>query len=53
MTGRELIELIKEKSLEDYEFAVQFRDAGGCYEGSEMIDETTLEIIEEDKMVIM
>ena len=52
MTGKELIELIKEKDLEDYEFAVQYRDAGGDYSGKEMI-EGFLEIYEEDKVVIL
>lgn len=52
MTGAEIIKLIQEKGLEDYKFAVQYRDEGGDYAGKEMI-EGVLEVYEEDKIVIL
>lgn len=51
MTGKEIIKLIKEKDLEDYNFAVQFRDEGGNYDGEETIKEVYID--EETKTVIV
>lgn len=52
MTGKDIIKLIQEKGLEDYEIAVQYRDEGGDYSGKEMI-EGFLEILNEDKIAVL
>lgn len=38
MTGKELIEWIKENNAEDLECIIQYRDGGGLYNGGELME---------------
>ena len=43
MTGKELINWIKENKAEDLECVIQYRDSGGNYLGGEILQKPSLE----------
>ncbi|MBP5597273.1 MAG: hypothetical protein J6Y02_17960 [Pseudobutyrivibrio sp.] len=55
MTGKELIEWIKDKKAEDLQIEVQYRDDGGIYYGRDIYIVPSIEKSEyrEDKEVIV
>ncbi|HHT96352.1 MAG TPA: hypothetical protein GXZ90_00430 [Clostridiales bacterium] len=52
MTGRELILLLTENGLLDYEIEVQYRDGGGEYTGTEKIA-ALYDIQHESKVIVL
>ena len=51
MTGKQIIDLIKEKGLEDFVFSVQYRDCGGEYDGSEPVDDFFIDELNETVLI--
>lgn len=37
MTIKELYEIAQAHHIEDYEIEIQYRDSGGCYEGTDYL----------------
>lgn len=53
MTLKELYEIAKTHHIENYEIEIQYRDGGGCYEGTDELRTENIQINDIERVVIL
>ena len=53
MTIEELYNWAIDNNCENYQVEIQYRDDGGFYTGTDNLDETYIEIVEEEEIVVL
>lgn len=53
MTIEELYNWAIDNNCKNYEIEIQYRDDGGCYAGTDSLDEADIEIVENTETVIL
>lgn len=53
MTIKELYEMAQANHIEDYEIEIQYRDGGGCYEGTDDLMKQDIIVNDVQRVVIL
>ncbi len=53
MTIKELYEMAQASHIEDYEIEIQYRDSGGCYEGTDDLMKQDIVVNDVQRVVIL
>lgn len=53
MTIKELYEMAQASRIEDYEIEIQYRDGGGCYEGTDELRKKDINVNDVQRVITL